>query len=207
VKKQEIEHQHLISSHHKEMQALRDALSLSMEKFDSLFQKSEQELKDFKTYIVCSLGILKEKAMANESMIADQRRSIDDMNKEFDVFHQIYSRRTDQEKLRKDLEEKINQSTVSHLVSIQDLQRELKDLFIFLKEDFTKFKSDTEQKFCELIDQIETNFNVTKIDRQGVLKEIRIYEKNIFILEKKIENIYTLIKRINQRGETCPKQE
>jgi len=59
-----------------------------------------------------------------------------------------------------------------------------------------------------VLDDIANNFHVTKIDREGVLKEVRVWEKTIFIIEKKIENIYTLIERINKRGELlCHKPE
>ncbi len=38
-----------------------------------------------------------------------------------------------------------------------------------------------------------------KIDSKGVLRELQAYKKTMFIMEKKIENIYTLIERLNKR--------
>ena len=38
-----------------------------------------------------------------------------------------------------------------------------------------------------------------KLDSTGVLKEIQVYKKSMFIIEKKIENIYTLIERLDKR--------
>ena len=83
----------------------------------------------------------------------------------------------------------------------------MKSLLNLLKDDVINNKFETETKFASLIEQIEENFHVTKLDKEGVLKEVRIYEKTIFIIEKKIENIYTLIERINKRGEACHKPE
>ena len=55
-----------------------------------------------------------------------------------------------------------------------------------------------DEKYTELMAKIDSNFSLSRIDRDGVLKEIRIYDKTIFIMEKKIENIYTLIERIDR---------
>lgn len=208
VKKQEGEHQHVIAGHNKEMQTLRDTLLSASQKFDSLWGKYEQELKDLKVDTICHFVRIKEKLADDQSKISEQKRTIEDLNKQLQDFHVIYSSKEDVEKLKKHMDSRMNDAGVSHLICIQELQRELKSLLSLLKEDFKKSKSDTENKFNELIDKIESNFNVTRIDRVGVLKEIRIYEKTIFIIEKKIENIYTLIERVNEkRGELCHKPE
>ena len=38
-----------------------------------------------------------------------------------------------------------------------------------------------------------------RIDSVGVLRELQIHKKSVFITEKKIENLYTLIERLTQR--------
>ena len=47
-----------------------------------------------------------------------------------------------------------------------------------------------------LEDKLETN----KIDSEAVLKEVKILNRAVFTQEKKIENIYTLIKRMQEKG-------
>jgi hypothetical protein len=64
-----------------------------------------------------------------------------------------------------------------------------------------------ELKLSQMTDKAESNLYVYRLDKEGVLKQIRIYEKSMFIIEKKIENIYTLIERLNKRGELCHKPE
>jgi hypothetical protein len=207
VKQEMIEHQHLISCHNKEMQALRDNLNLAMQKFDSLFEKSVMELKDFKTHAVCTMGLLKEKAMANESTIAEQRRTIEDLHEQLLSFQGAYSSKVDAEKLKKDFALEIKANTISHINAFQEFQREFKDLIHSLENDLLKLRCEMQQKLAELTEKMESNFSISRIDKEGVLKEVRIYEKSMFIIEKKIENIYTLIERINKRGEICHKQE
>ena len=207
VKKQEGEHQHLISGHHKEMQALRDMLHLSMQRFDSLFGHAEAEIKALSLQLNEHISALKEKAISSEMRIAEQRKTIEALHDQLLAFHTEYSSKSDVENFKKHMSELINYTTVTHINSFQDCQMDLKALIKSLKDDMERSKIDTEKKFSDIIDTIERNFDVTKIDREGVLKEIRIYEKTIFIIEKKIENLYTLIERINKRGDVCPRLE
>jgi len=139
--------------------------------------------------------------------MAEHRKIIEDVQKQLQDFHVIYSSKAETEKLKKDVSSLVKDVGNNHLICLQDLQRELKSLLNLLKDDVIKNKFETETKFASLIEQIEENFHVTKLDKEGVLKEVRIYEKTIFIIEKKIENIYTLIERINKRGEACHKPE
>lgn len=41
----------------------------------------------------------------------------------------------------------------------------------------------------------EKKINVSSVDSKGILKELLVYKKSMLIIEKKIENIYTLIER------------
>jgi archaellum component FlaC len=145
--------------------------------------------------------------MANELTIADQARTIEDLNKELTVFQSLFASKIDMDRFKREVTAQITEVVTCNINGFQDCQSQFKGLFNSLREDLTKSKESIEKKFMDLIDKIERNFNVTKIDREGVLKEIRIWEKTIFIIEKKLENIYTLIERINTKGETCHKPE
>ena len=207
VKKQEGEHQHIIASHHKEMQALRDNLNLAQERCESLSMLREQELKDFKTYVVCNFGLLKERALSNDTIIVEQRKTIEALHKQLLDFHVVYASKMDIEKLHRAVDSLVKDSINGHINTFQDLQREFKILFNSLKDELIKLRSEMELKIFELTEKSETNFYVSRMDKDGVLKELRVYEKSMFIIEKKIENIYTLIERINKKGEICHKPE
>lgn len=201
------EHQHVISCHNKEMQTLRDCLKVAMERFDSLFNLSEQEVKDLALYVGQETTYLREKAKTNELLLAEQKNTILSLCQELHDLHLTYSSKLDVEKIKTDIDCQFKDSTRNHISSFQNLQQELKSLCTNLREDVSKMRLDMNQKFCELNDRMETNFSLSRIDKEGILKEIRVYEKSQFIIEKKIENIYTLIERINLRGSVCPKQE
>jgi hypothetical protein len=207
VKNQEMEHQHLISNHHKEMQELRDALNLSMEKFKSLSEINEKEMKELKNNILCTLGILGEKVMGNEFKISEQRSKSESLSMEMLIFQSLYCSKNDLDEFKKEVKKQISEIVTGNINGFQECQSHLKDLLNSLRDDLINAKEGTAKKISELIDQIEKNYNILKIDREGILKEIRVWEKTIFIIEKKIENIYTLIERINNRGESCHKPE
>jgi hypothetical protein len=201
VKQQTIEHEHALSCHNKEMQALRENLRLSMERFESLFQLNQGELKDFRTHIVGTLGVLKERTIVHDKLIDGHQKTIADLHNQILGFNSVYSSKMDVEKVKIHIENKIKDSANIHMDYFQNLQREVKILFKSLKDDLIKMKDAMEEKFVKLTDKTESNFSLSRLDKEGVLKAIRVYEKTIFIIEKKIENIYTLIERINKKGE------
>jgi DNA repair ATPase RecN len=208
VKQEMVEHQHIISSHHKEMQELRDRLSLAMERFESLSKKNDDDLKQAKIDTACTIALLQYRVGVNESLIEDHKKTIEDLHKQLLAFQEQYSSKSDTSNIKKSVDEQIKEITSAHISEFQEYQREVKSLFNSLKYELTNSLAALEQKLAKLSDTVENNFYVFRLDKEGVLKEIRIYEKTIFIIEKKLENIYTLIERINkrERGESCHKQ-
>ncbi len=205
VKKEMIEHQHVISCHNKEMQALRDALSLAMEKFKSISDRNEKDLEEFKAQSTSQIKLLKDGVKANEVLIRDQRKMIEDLHQEILAIYVIYATKSDIENLKSNLTLEMKANTISHMNTFQDFQREGKILIQSLKNDLVKLTLDMEQKLAQLSERGESNFSIATIDKVSVLKEVRVYQKDIFTIEKKIENIYTLIERINKRGHLCHK--
>lgn len=206
VKKEMIEHQHIISCHNKEMQSLRDSLSLAMEKFKSISDKNDRDLHEFKSEANYQINLLKERSLANEAMIIEQRRMIEDLNQQIHDLYSTFAMKRELERLRSEFDGQFNYLIDSNINSFQDCQREIKTLVQSLQNELNKLAIEIHKKITELEDKGENNFSVSKIDRDGVLKELRVYKKDMFYIEKKIENIYTLIERINKRGESCHKQ-
>lgn len=200
-----MELQHVLSGHHKEMQTLRDALSLAMEKFKSLSEQTHKDLQEFKEQTTQQLATLKDRVKADEALIIDQRKMIEDLHQQILSIYVITAMKSDIEKIKSNFSMEIKANTLSHINSFQEFQREFKILIQSLKNDLVKLSLDMEQKIARLADRGESNFSVAQIDREGVLKELNHYKKDVFVIEKKIENIYTLIDRINKRGEVCHK--
>jgi hypothetical protein len=202
-----IEHQHIISSHHKEMQALRDSLSLAMERFESISKRNENDLSDFKTAVLSHISLIKEKMTIDHNSSISQKNMIEDLFHQVLDFHVTYPKKNDMESFKKEVTAQIKESTLSNINSFQDCQRDLKILVQLLRDDLVRIRFEMEQKISRLSEKIDSDFSIFHIDREGIVNEVRTYEKNIFIIEKKIENIYTLIERINKRGEICHKPE
>jgi len=198
MKQQMLEHRHVIESHHKEMQALRDQLNLAMERFHALSDKNVQDLKDFKTYAVCTLGVLNQRVMANEGLTAEQWRTIQDLHEQLQSCHVIFSSKADLEKAKKAMEDRIKSCTDSHIDSFQDFQRDYKALIEGLKNELICLRHDLEERVAKFTDDFESNLYLARIDKDSLLKELRVYKMDMFVIEKKIENIYTLIERMKK---------
>jgi len=207
MQKEMIEHQHIISSHHKEMQSLRDSLKIAMERFDSLFNHCESVIQDHTASHNEEISKLQEKIKNHEVMISEQKKTILSLYQEINDFHQSHASKKDIENHRKEMANRSNETMIHHLNSIQSLQQDMKSLFQTLSEELKQLKLDFFRDYDSLKASIDDRFSLSKMDKDGVLKEIRVYYKTIFIIEKKIEHLYILIERINQRGEVCPKQD
>lgn len=207
VKKEMQEHQHLISSHNKEMQALREEVRLCLQKCESLSDRNEKELSELKDRSENHIQILKEKIESHKIIIAEQKKCIDSLHERLNGFHENYASKLVLEKSKKEIEAKVSEATMSHLISFQDCQRACKELFTSLNEKIEKIQSDIRDTVFKTMEHWEEKFLQAKLDKEGIERELIRYKKSMFYIEKKIENIYTLIERINKRGSTCPKQE
>jgi hypothetical protein len=203
LKQQAEEHKHLLDNHNKEMQTLRDSLTVAKEKFESISERNEKDLNDFQKKMHDQICLLKERIYADEYIISEQQKTIKSLYQQLDEFHEQHASKSSIEKFKTNLQSAIQNNTNSHLETFQKYQRELDTLLHEVKEDVIQLKKYIDQQNDLLILKIESNFNLSRIDKDSVLKLMQIQGKNTFIIEKKIENIYTLIERINQkkRGE------
>lgn len=85
----------------------------------------------------------------------------------------------------KGLEEKLYESKKDVLGSVSNLFQRLDDCSLSINEEKRARKEE---------------LGAYTIDVKGTLKELQVYKKSMFILEKKIENIYTLIDRLKVQG-------
>ena len=76
---------------------------------------------------------------------------------------------------------------------IQQLERTYNDLFNKYKKEIETKPTDIEEFKKEISKKLEDQKN----DNEGILKEVRLYKKQVFIQEKEIEHLLT---RCNRRG-------
>lgn len=207
LKQEMAEHQAVISSHHKEMQTLRDALKNAMERFDSLFKHSEDELSKKSSQFTHLIAELQEKVRNQEFFSSEQKEKNLSLHQELNNFYSVFAKKIDLDYCKKELQSLVKEATTSHLNAFQYCEQQLKLLVNSLKDDLARLKIEMAEKIYQLDGKIESKFSNSQLDKEGVLKEIRIYERTILVIEKKIENIYTLIERINKKGEVCRKLE
>lgn len=207
MRQQANEHEHLMTNYHAEMQTLRDSLKLALEKFDSLFQQCEQELKEKTSSLNEQILDLKNKVRAHEILSSDQSQTTKSLYQQIHDFHLAYVTREEMKVLKEYHNSKFKDCSDNQINSLQNLQREIKEELTEIKDQLRNLREETQETCRNLDRKVDENYLLLKMDKEGVLKEVRIFEKTIFIIEKKLENIYTLIDRINKRGEKCPKQD
>jgi len=81
------------------------------------------------------------------------------------------------------------------IASINQAKTQLRNEIAKTKEEILSIPSEALEVKKELSEEIATY----KIDSEGLMKEIKILKKEKFIQDKKIENLYTLIERLEAK--------
>lgn len=200
-----VEHQSIISSHHQEMQKLRDLVSQAVEQMNSLFRHAEQEYKDKAQVLLNLIDNQAIQIKSNNMTLSDQRHSILSLHQLINDCLALSAKKNDLHNFKKEVADHLAEKDLEQDREFENYQLLVKHSFESLKQDIANLRSDMDKKFKELDNKIESKFSLSLMDKEGILKEVRVYKKSMFIIDKKIENIYTLIERINKRGDVCPK--
>jgi len=59
----------------------------------------------------------------------------------------------------------------------------------------------------KMVEDFKSSLETNIVDATGISRMLKVANKSIFIAEKKIENLYTLLERITGKEEECPKAE
>jgi len=95
---------------------------------------------------------------------------------------------------------------------IRDLDRKFQPIFAHISEQFNGFRKEYIDLYIkaknDLLAQdtshrddmqgLHVKVNTHAVDSQGLLRELQMFKKSIFIVEKKIENLYTWIERLKE---------
>jgi transposase len=199
-------HAQALSSYQKEMQSLKDSVQQAKSEIGVLFRHTEVEIKDSTSSIQNRIDNLELRIKALEIGALDQRSSILSIYQSFNEFIASCVTKDNFENYKIEVDATIKDLNDNQTRGFQDYQQHMKYLLSQLIEEQKQIKSSVHERIDNLEKIINQKYDHFKMDKDGISKEIRVYEKTIFIIEKKIENIYTLIERINKRGEVCHKQ-
>ncbi len=151
------------------------------DKFDIHKNRNQSMLNDF----FVRLKDLEESLKKNDSELSNSFTK-----------HEIHKDRL------KGLESKFIDSSKIISKALSDLQCNITSVSVRARTDLEHAKSDilsmpseAEKAKAELREEIA----ILKVDREGILKEIQVYKKETFVMQKKIENLYTLIERLEER--------
>lgn len=84
----------------------------------------------------------------------------------------------------------------------QELKKSIYESYSKNKSLIQDYRIKSDERFHVMDERfrvLEKSLEEYKIDSKGVLKELQVYKKTAFIMEKKIENLYTLVERLNKR--------
>ena len=117
--------------------------------------------------------------------------------------------------LRNSRKNEFNENRIDEIKKVaEDLSDEIKGFPIVISnyfdsinyriaKDFKKMKEEIlslPSEADKIRDEYDEKINCHKVDTEGIMKEIRISRKDMIVIQKQIENIYTLISRLKKNG-------
>lgn len=205
VKQEMADHQKVISSYHQEMQTLRDSIKYALEQCETLYRHSERELKEKTEALQNIINELSIKIKTNSIAISDHKQTLISLFQSINEFVDLSVKKSDFNDFKKEIDQYLKDKKSEQDRQYENQHHFVKQSLSFLEDELKKIREEIKKSIKEVNNNTDHKFSLTVMDKDVILKEIRLYKKDIFIIEKKIENLYTLIERINTRGETCPK--
>lgn len=175
-------------------------------------QSEQEEIKAKSTFLYLeTLKKFNEEKQEMLSSFEEQRRFIRDSSKKLQValvdFEEMISNLVSKEELSeiKNIFLKDMSDVHKKIASVsEDMSKDIHNSYC---ENRSYIHKQAEQANCEKekvyqeIETIKFDLDCFKVDSIGVLREIQVYKKSMFIIEKKIENLYTKLDRIQNRVE------
>ena len=174
------------------------------------FKKDHESLRiQHKASFKETQDLFVEDCKKQENSFDDQRRFIRENSKIVDELMEDFKNKIDEfvsSEAFKEYGDHINESFLTlnkKIIRYSNDQEESlfnfkNKLMIFLdgfKDLCTKRLGNAKKEFISLSEKFEEY----RVDAVGILRELQVYKKTVFIMQKKIENLYTLIERLNKR--------
>ncbi len=149
--------------------------------FDQLSSKCEYSLNDFSSNIQSNNKRIEDLAKTFESYVKNQK----DQNEKLSLLDNLILGIQDKIcNFFSNIKNEIYRNQLKSEDSLRDLKQEI-------------LNRPSEAKVVKK--EIEDKMSIWAIDFSGLMKEIQINKKTDFITQKKIENLYTLIERLEKR--------
>lgn len=160
--------------------------------FALIYSKQEKMYEEFKNYI---LELQTSQSHAIKKMVKDVEAKLDKFHSEKDKFLTTDNVQKELKAHLDDMDSVIS-TAVKELRSYKDIATDMwKRIEIYCNQEYNKIY-DLFRHHRDKIDKLETKLLTFKIDSDGVLRELQVYKKSMFIIEKKIEDLYDKLGRL-----------
>ncbi len=201
VVKEEIRHHQLtIHRFDTDIISIKENVTNIKRQLEVIIDRSEKLYSDIKDNFDKEKEILKKDFDLQNSYLGEGRKKLDIKLQEFDKVLLSLAGQDDFENQNKWMQEELTKLRKKLSENEKRIQVSIFQSILNMKSDMdTKNRSVTKSldDIRDMIDKLTKQLNEYKIDSTGVLRELQIYKKSMFIIEKKIENLYTLNSRKN----------
>lgn len=127
-----------------------------------------------------------------ESDISDLREDLSEIHITITNFEKKYGTHFTSDQLRHDIQIKENE-LIKRTIEYQKL--ELKKDISDLRKEILSLPSEAKQ----VKEEIDKKLEVDRVDFKGLMRELEVFKRRMFVIEKNIENIYTELEKKQEK--------
>src|SRR5690606_34026802 len=121
------------------------------------------------------LSLIETKIKSLNIGYSDQRHSILSLHQSLLDFINVSSKKSDFENFKNEVYEKIKDSLQTQNRSLQSYQKDMNYMLKSIQEEQANIRLDMENKFNEFEKRMNDKYCLYKMDKEHILKEIRVY--------------------------------
>ena len=179
-----------------------DKIDYLEKKIDANFNENKNTCYSVKRSFVKERECLESDFKKERQFILSMKKTIDEKVINFDSIIENFCSKEYVDSLERSVFHYFNESYYDILQSVDAFKQYLHENNSSLQKKLIDRVENLESSNKELERKLElykSSSSCQKVESDSVLRELQVYKKTMFILEKKIENLYTLIERLTAR--------
>ena len=180
-----------------------DKIDYLERKIDLNFLENKNICDDAKRSFVKERENLEKGLKKDREIISSSSKNLNEKIKEFECVLSDFCSKSDLDKIERSIFKHCNETYYDMLQSVDAFKQYLHENNSSLQKKLIDMVEKLEGSNKELERKLElyrSSSSSQKVESDSVLRELQVYKRSMFIIDKKIENLYTLIERLSARN-------
>lgn len=194
-------HNDALTNYRVEINALKEQINKIDKKLEEKFSKSEQLYDKNVQLFQCEKVVLSHYCNKQTGAFEQLKQHVQENDEKLELCLESLAGKNDLENLKKEVKQIVSSAQKGFLDELEKMYVRFHDLeqkVLAYCEQYQAYIQEHEHTNECNTASLHARIDSHGINTVGLLRELQVYKKSMFIIEKKIENIYTLIERLQE---------